>query len=222
MKYCFHNNNAQDLILFFSGWGCDENQFTNLHDNKDVLILYDYHDLTLDFDFSNYANIYIIAYSAGVFAASVMADKLPHIRQKIAVCGNPYLFDKTLGLSPKIIQVFRKISLDNYLDFRKKYMVFNEDEYEKYNQLQSLRTIESCQEELDALNSIYEQKKHQINPLFDKAVMAENDLIFRLPIQKDFYKDKLQVIKNARHHIFFRFNSFEDILRLAASSSVFL
>ena len=212
MQYFYTNNNSADLIVFFSGWGCDENQFTNLHDDKDVLILFDYQNLKLDFDFSKYNNIYIIAYSAGVFVASVMAEKIPHVRQKVALCGNPYLFDEILGLSSEIIDVFKNITLDNYLDFRKKYMVYSDDEYIKYNQLQSLRTIESCENELIALEKLYSQNKNFINPVFNKAIMAENDLIFNLAAQKNFYQNKLRIIKNARHHIFFKFSSFSDIL----------
>ena len=198
--------------MFFSGWGCDYNQFTNLHDHKDVVILYDYQDLSLDFDFSKYENIYIIAYSAGVFVASIFAEKIPNVRRKVALCGNPYLFDETLGISKENIKVLKEITLDNYLDFRKKYMVFNDEEYERYNKLESLRTIESCENELLALEKLYQEKKARINPLFDKAIVAENDLIFDVEEQRDFYKDKLKVIKNAKHHIFFHFNSFEDVL----------
>lgn len=40
---------------------------SNLQDSKDVLILYDYQNLELEFDFSKYRQIDIIAYSAGVF-----------------------------------------------------------------------------------------------------------------------------------------------------------
>lgn len=214
MQYFYQNNHSDDLIVFFSGWGCDYNQFTNLHDKKDILILYDYQDLTLDFDFSKYKNIYIIAYSAGVFIASVFSNFIPNVRQKIALCGNPYLFDENLGISKETIQVFKDITLDNYLDFRKKYMVFSDDEYERYNKLESLRTIESCENELKSLQRLYNEKKEQIKPLFDKAVAAENDLIFDLQAQKNFYKDKLRIIPNARHHIFFKFNSFEDILNI--------
>ena len=212
MQYFYQNNHSQDLILFFSGWGCDYNQFTNLHDRKDVVILYDYQDLNLDFDFSAYANIYVIAYSAGVFVASILVDDIPNVRQKIALCGNPYLFDEKSGISQENIRALREITLDNYLDFRRKYMVFSDEEYERYNKLESLRSIESCENELNALEKMYREKKDAINPVFDKAIVAENDLIFKLPAQKDFYKDKLQVVKNARHHIFFRFNSFEDML----------
>ncbi len=214
MQYFFQDNGAKDLIVFFAGWGCDENQFVNLHDAKDVLILYDYKDLNLDFDFSKYVHIDVIAYSAGVFVAALMADNIPNVRYKVAVCGNPYLFDEKLGISQATIQVFKDITLDNYLEFRRKYMVFSDEEYEKYNQLQSLRTIESCADELEALQKLYTQKKAQINPQFDKAIVAEDDLIFNLAAQKGFYQDKLKVIPQARHHIFFRFNSFEDILKL--------
>jgi hypothetical protein len=93
-------------------------------------------------------------------------------------------------------------------------MVFSDEEYEKYNKLQSLRTIESCADELEALQKLYALKKAQINPQFDMAIVAEDDLIFKLEAQREFYQDKLKVIPQARHHIFFRFNSFEDILKL--------
>ena len=213
MQYFFQDNHSHDLIAFFSGWGCDQNQFTNLHDSKDVLIIYDYQNLTLDFNFSGYENIYVIAYSAGVFVASILVDTLPNIRQKTAVCGNPYLFDDTLGMSKEKVNVCQEITLDNYMEFRKKYMVFNDEELERYNNFESLRTIESCKKELTALQKFYNAYKSRINPFFDKAVVAENDLIFDVQAQKDFYKDKLKVIKQARHHIFFHFNSFEEILK---------
>ncbi|MBR1373004.1 DUF452 family protein [bacterium] len=214
MEYFFRDNHARELIVFFAGRGCDENQFTNLRDDKDVLILYDYQDLKLNFNFNKYRDVYIIAYSAGVFVASLIADKIPNVRQKVAVCGNPYLFDETLGISQDILQVFKEITLDNYLDFRRKYMVFSDEEYDQYNRLQSLRTIESCADELAALQKMYHEKKMQINPVFDKALVAENDLIFKLPAQKDFYNGKLRVIEKAKHHIFFRFDQFEDLLKV--------
>ena len=214
MQHFYQNNNSDDLIVFFAGWGCDYNQFVSLHDRKDVLILYDYHDLNLNFEFDKYANIYVIAYSAGVFIALILAKNIPNIRQKVAVCGNPYLYDEVLGLSAANIQAFKNITLYNYMEFRRQYMVFSDEEYEKYNQLESLRSVESCESELVAIRKLYDKYKAKIEPIFDKAIVAENDLIFDLQAQKDFDKDKLVIIHNARHHIFFKFNSFEDILNI--------
>lgn len=214
MQYFFQNHNSTDLIVFFAGWGCDENQFVNLQGDKaDVLILFDYQDLRINFDFAKYENIDVIAYSAGVFVASLIADKLPNLRRKVAVCGNPYLFDEIKGLSAATIDVFNSITLDNYLDFRRKYMVQTDEEYVKYNQLQSLRSIESCQSELAALQKMYAEHKAEIKEdFFDAALAAENDILFNIEQQKSFYKDKLAIIPNAKHHVFFRYNSFADIL----------
>jgi len=214
MQYFYQGHGSEDLIMFFSGWGCDENQFVNLHDKKNVLILYDYQDLELKFDFSKYQKIYLIGYSAGVFIASIFQDKIKNVAKKIAVCGNPYLFDEKWGISQEDIREFKNITMDNYLDFRRQYMVFSDEEYEKYNKLQSLRTIESCENELMALQRLYVKYKNKIDPSFDRAIMAANDLIFNLQVQKEFYKEKLYVVPQAKHHIFFRFNSFEDLLSL--------
>ncbi len=123
------------------------------------------------------------------------------------------MFDEIKGLSAATIDVFNSITLDNYLDFRRKYMVQTDEEYVKYNQLQSLRSIESCQSELAALQKMYAEHKAEIKEdFFDAALAAENDILFNIEQQKSFYKDKLAIIPNAKHHVFFRYNSFTDIL----------
>lgn len=213
MRYYLKNNNSQNLIIFFAGWGCDENQFTNLQDKDDILILYDYKNLDLNFDFSTYKNINLIAYSAGVFIASIMSLKLPLNSKKIALNGNPYLFDETYGISYKTVEIFKNINLENYLDFRRKYMVTTQDEFLKYNALEVHRTIEDCLTELECLTKLYQEKKDEINlNFFDIAIMAKEDDFFKIDAQKIFYKNKLHIIPNAKHHIFFKFKSFKEIL----------
>lgn len=78
-------------MIFFTGWGCDEYEFEHLDSVSDVLLLYDYSDLNLDFDFSRYKTFDLAAFSAGVFVASVMRFNFD-INRKIAISGNPYLF----------------------------------------------------------------------------------------------------------------------------------
>lgn len=56
MKRYLVNKNSDNLLIFFTGWGCDEFEFEHLESNSDVLILYNYSDLNLDFDFSQYKN----------------------------------------------------------------------------------------------------------------------------------------------------------------------
>lgn len=56
MKRYLVNKNSDNLLIFFTCWGCDEFEFEHLESNSDVLILYNYFDLNLDFDFSQYKN----------------------------------------------------------------------------------------------------------------------------------------------------------------------
>ena len=54
MKKYLINKNSDTLLIVFAGWGADEYAFEHLKADFDVLILYDYLDLSLDFDFSKY------------------------------------------------------------------------------------------------------------------------------------------------------------------------
>ena len=214
MKQYFIDNKSDKLIVFFAGWGCDEHQFANLKDrNYDILVLYDYNGLGLDFDFSKYQAVEVIGYSAGVFVASIIADRIPNLKHKIALNGNPYLFDEKKGLSSEIVNTFKQITMDNYLDFRREYMVDSDEEFELYNQLQSERSLESCQSELQKLQEFYQRYAGEINPIFDKAIISDHDKIFNFQAQQDFYGDKLYVLPESKHHVFFKFKSFEDILK---------
>jgi Uncharacterized protein conserved in bacteria len=81
MKSVFlNNNNTENLIVFFSGWGMDVEPFKNKLDkvsNADICICYDYNDMDLNIEpLKRYKHTTIIAWSLGVFAASFYADKL--------------------------------------------------------------------------------------------------------------------------------------------------
>ena len=213
MKFFLKKTESERLIVFFAGWGCDENQFINLKDKENLLITYNYENLDLDFDFSPYTHIDILAYSAGVFIASAWKPCFK-IGKKVAINGNPYLFDEKLGLSKRMVDEFRSINLDNYLEFRRRYMVVNEVEFQKYNKLQSQRTIESCLLELDSLQKLYEKYKNQLLTDYDALILSDQDILFDFETQKKFYTCPIKVIPNTKHHLFFKFSSFREMLDL--------
>ena len=211
MKKYLINKNSDTLLIFFTGWGCDEYEFEHLKSNSDVLILYDYTDLNLDFDFSKYKNFNLIAFSAGVFVASVFNFDFK-INKKIAISGNPYLFDEYYGLSSDIQEVLCNITEENADDFTRNYLIKTDEEYQNFHI--SRRTLESCRAEFDCLKELYITNKSNIKNIFDFALVGEYDPIFNPSAQKKFYGDKLNIIKNARHNLFFRINSYEQILDL--------
>lgn len=209
MKKYFIDNNSDTLLIFFTGWGCDEYEFEHLKAGIDVLLLYDYTDLNLEFDFSKYKTINLIAFSAGVFVASVF-DFDFKINKKVAISGNPYLFDEHFGLSNKIQEILYNITEENADEFGRNYLVKTDAEWDNFHP--SKRTLESCQKEFDCLKTIYKNKKERIKDIFDLALFGEDDLLFNVSAQKEFYADKLKIINNARHNLFFRISSYEQIL----------
>lgn len=211
MRQYFINNFSKNLILFFAGWGCDEYEFEHLKTEKDVLILYDYKDLNFDFDFSKYGNIDMITFSAGVFIGSIFNPDFK-INRKIAISGNPYLFDEKLGLSKEVLTFLRGVDENNCDDFAKNYLVMTDDEYKNFNG--GKRSIQSCREELTALQNIYKKEFTNIKDCYDVALIGDSDPLFNPIIQKDYYKERCKIIKNARHNIFFRIKSYEDIFKL--------
>ena len=209
-KYLIHKN-SDTLLIFFTGWGCDEYEFEHLEANSDVLLLYDYTDLNLDFDFSKYKNFDLIAFSAGVFVASIM-DFDFEINKKIAIDGNPYLFDDYFGLSNEIQDILYNITEANAEEFARNYLVKTDDEWKNFHP--SKRTLESCQKEFDCLKEIYKNQKQNIKDIYNFALAGSDDLIFNISAQQEFYGNRLNIINNARHNPFFRIKKYEQLLDL--------
>ena len=211
MKKFLVNNNSDSLLIFFTGWGCDEYEFKHLKSESDILLLYDYSDLSLDFDFSKYKNFNLIAFSAGVFIASIF-DFGFEIDNKIAIDGNPYLFDEDLGLSKEMQNVLYNITAENADDFAQNYLVKTQEEWENFHP--SRRTLDSCKAEFNSLKLLYKENKQKIKDIFDMALIGEYDRIFDVFAQKEFYKKRLNIVDNARHNLFFRITKYEQILNL--------
>ena len=208
MKKYLINNDADSLLIFFTGWGCDETEFEHLDSISDVLLLYDYSDLDLDFDFSKYKNFNLIAFSAGVFVASIM-DFGFKINKKIAISGNPYLFNKKYGLSENIQDILSSITKKNADDFARNYLVKTDEEWKKYHH--SKRSLDNCKDEFYSLKDFYITNNQKIKDIYDFAIIGKEDSIFSVNAQKEFYGKRLKIIENARHYLFFRFNSYEQI-----------
>lgn len=213
MKQYLVNNQSDKLIIFFTGWGCDEYEFEHLTSNADVLLLYDYLDLNLDFDFSNYKKIDLMAFSAGVFVASIMNFNF-EISKKIAISGNPYLFDEHLGLSTEIQNILCNITAENADDFARNYLIKTDEEWKNFHH--SKRTLESCKEEFNSLKNLFISQNHNIKDIYDAAFIGENDKIFVPSVQKEFYGKRLKLIENARHSLFFRVQKYEQFFNFVS------
>ena len=91
MKQLFVKRSHSDrLLLIFAGWAMDANPFRHVsRPGYDTLVVWDYRDLSIDWsEAAAYDEIVLIAWSMGVYAASMTIHSIDHlITSKIAVNG---------------------------------------------------------------------------------------------------------------------------------------
>jgi biotin synthesis protein BioG len=210
----YESHNTKDLIIFLTGWGCDNVQFKDIKSNRDVLLCWDYENVQFNVNLENYKNIYLIAYSAGVFVAGLIKDKLPKLKMSIAINGNPNLFDKYYGITSEALDIMYNLNLDNYMDFRREFLVFDETELEIFNKHASIRSFESCDFELRQLENFYNQNP-DVAFEFDMALISDSDKIFNPKHQIEYFSKKHKILKNLSHNVFSTFTNLDDIIECA-------
>lgn len=212
MQQYFHEQGKNsDLTVFLMGWGMDERLILPLCKGQNVLCLYDYQDLDFHFDFTPYKNCKLIAYSAGVFMAKVLKDKLPDFSQSVAVNGVQDLFSLTKGMDIKSMAAFGSITLDNYIDFRRNFLVDSDAELAKFNANAPLRTIESSNAELKKLVQFSIRYKFKKQFDFDKIFISENDKTIPTSNQKKAWAGKDFTLIKGNHFPFYNFETLNGL-----------
>ena len=205
MKTKLIENNCNDLIVFLTGWVCDDNQFKNFSSSKNLLLCWDYSTLDFEFYFSKYNKVSLLAYSAGVLIACLLQDKFPEFDKKV-------MLDKKFGISKKIIDLMLNLNLDNCMDFISTYLIYDNQELKKFLATPSYRPFESSKQEIIKLQEYCNLKFTPIE--FDKVILSDNDRVFNPATQQEYFKDKFVLLKNASHHTPFLRFSFTDELFL--------
>ena len=212
MKTFFKNENSDELILFFCGWGMDEKPFSPLKSSADILFLYDYSDLEFEFDFAKYKKITLIAFSYGVFVAALLKDILPKLDFKIAVNGTLRPVDNEFGIPEKIF----KLTLENMteltaLKFREK-LFSSREHLAIFNKNLPNRDMQSSKTELAALEGYFLANKN-VDFEYDKIFIAEHDKIMPFKSQKSFWQNNQNVHTiDAGHFLFYNFENFGEII----------
>ena len=179
MKYKWLQKlNNDKLIIFFNGWGMDEHIVSELDpDGYDVVVLYDYNDLNLDIDFSEYEEKHIVAWSMGVMTATLF--EFENIKSATAICGTPYSVNDKYGIPERIynltIRGFSESSAEKFMAR----MFKEKTNLQKYSD----RTLESQKSELISL------LKYKPNEdfVYTRAIIADSDLIIPTKNQQNYW-----------------------------------
>lgn len=211
-----HKNNSSNLILFFNGWGMDESIVSHLEAGAyDVCVFQHYDsDFEVNVDFEAYDNIYLIAFSMGVWSASKALQALDvKLDHKIAISGTCKPIDDEHGI-PKAIF---KGTIDHFSERNKhkfdRRMMDSKEDFETFKALANERRLE---DQLEELELIYKMAlENEVEFTFDKAIVGERDLIFPTKNQLQFWNNKaeIQTIESA-HFPFFKFKSWSDLVQL--------
>ena len=215
MKSKFINKENDKLILFFNGWGMDEFVVSHLATTGfDVCVFYHY-DEHFDLDntiFENYKEIYLVAWSMGVWAAGNIFQKTNfNFKKSIAINGTLSPVDDLFGIPEGIF----KGTIENFSERNKqkfdRRMLGSKEDFQKYQDIPNSRTLENQLSELELIHKLAKNKT--IDFSFDKAIIGTGDLIFPTQNQINFWSGKTEVKEiESAHFPFFNFNTWAEIV----------
>ena len=203
MRYKWLNKkNHSKIILFFNGWGMDENVVSHLKtEDYDVLVFYDYNNLNTDFDFvslNTYTEKYLVAWSMGVMIATLFDIQY---NSKTAINGTLKPIDDKYGIPTKIYDLTLKGFSQKGLERFIKNMYKENCEYPKIT-----RKSDNQKSELQALTSY----NANLDFSYDRVIISSNDKIIPTKNQITFWGKEPNL--DSGHAPFNHFNSWSDLL----------
>ncbi|MCZ4694469.1 DUF452 family protein [Ancylomarina euxinus] len=222
IKY-LHKNKSTKLILFMSGWGCDEMPFMRINsDDYDVLMCYDYRDLSqiqeLKEALKAYQECHLIAWSLGVFISSILfKDDQELFQTCLAINGSLSPIDDEKGIPSAIFQGTINGLNEKGRDKFFMRMCGGRSGYADFVEHQPQRLVEDQKEELICLQNMI-LKEAITWDIFDKVLLSSRDMIFPFKNLEKAWENKSQkLIFNLPHFCFSEWRSWDEILEVDMS-----
>ena len=207
-------DNNDKLIVFFNGWGMDENALIHLDcEDYDVVVFYDYNDLNVNIDLDGYREKYIIAWSMGVAVAGL--DN-PNIRKIVknygsatAIAGTPLIIDDKFGIPRKIYNMtFKNFNKETSVKFfERMFSQMPEDVFIPK------RSFESQKSELEKM--VLYSCKSELK--YTRVIIPDKDFIVPTRNQKRYWEKEWEndtdiEIVNSGHYPFLLYNKFSELI----------
>lgn len=188
-------NGSKSIILFFAGWGMDRNPFDELASMEcDSVLVYDYSDFHLELSIAEYANVYVFAWSFGVYAAARWlgdTQLLPALA--VAINGTVSPIDDQHGIPSAVFEAtLNSLSEPSLLKFFRR-MCGSPSMLEQFLSTRPKRDIESLRNELVSMKT----ESASSSPLFmnwDKAYISSGDRIFPAQNQLRFWEKHARAV----------------------------
>jgi biotin synthesis protein BioG len=208
-----------NLIVFYGGWGTDENVFAPFCDDEsDFILFYNYSadEALILPETKTYEKITLIGWSLGVWAAEYLSHKTGiKADVTIAVNGTPVPADNQYGIPLNVFEgTLNNITEENIEKFY--FRMFGD----KKNYLANIdrvpqRTLKSLHDELRWLyNRIMEQKEPGFR--WDYAVTSEIDRVFPSENLKGYWEKEMNtkhIILPLPHYFFHKWKTFTEFIQ---------
>jgi dethiobiotin synthase len=178
---------APSLLIFCNGWAMTRAAIEHLAlpSGYDLLLVEDYRRLDFSFDFSPYTHVDLVAWSMGVWAATLLhlQGQLPPLSKAIAIAGTPYPRHDDWGIPCAIFDATRdNLSEENRERFNRR-MCGGKRLRHLFDSLKT-RSTEELITELSYAGShpLFASKQgrtpwtHAIIPIKDRIIPAANQL----------------------------------------------
>lgn len=201
-RYIIHNNNRR-LILLFAGWGMDWRPLSTLtSDDYDILVVWDYRDLTFNWTpLMAYDEICLIAWSMGVFAASLTIHEIDsRITKRIAINGTLDPISDTRGIPTAIYHgTINSLAPATLRKFYRR-MCTSRQQFENFSANMPRRTVAELIDELHAIETHTIFHTPQVTS-WDMAVVSRDDAIFPAGNQCTAWRGIAPVMMNSGGHL---------------------
>ena len=214
---------AEELLIFFNGWGMDERIGAHLLVQtpsealpQDVLACHDYRSLELEKvvqdELCRYKQITIVAWSFGVWVAQ--HTELPLITKAIAVNGTLYPVDTDKGIRPDLFQAtLATFSEENRQRFNRR-MCGSSEALALFSAMAPDRTVDDQREELALLQEHFLASERTMAAWnYDHAIIGGKDLVFLAQQQYNAWEGTSRtVISDMPHFPFFHFRNLQEVV----------
>lgn len=172
--------------------------------DHDLLICYDYQDLKLDFDFSAYQQIRVVAWSMGVWVAERVLQGI-RLKSSTAVNGTGLPCDDSFGIPYAIFKGTLENLTENTRSKFERRICGDKVSFERYQQF-SARPFNKIHQELTALFAMIQQDKRTDLIHWTNAWVSSRDKIFTPANQHQYWASRCAVQEiEGEHYVFSRF-----------------
>lgn len=206
MKTKFYDHQGEHLIVYFAGWGTPLDAVAHLilPTDHDLLICYDYQDLKLDFDFSAYQQIRVVAWSMGVWVAERVLQGIT-LQSATAVNSTGLPCDDNFGIPCAVFKgTLENLTENTRLKFERR-MCGDKASFEDYQQFPA-RPFDEIHQELTALFAMIGQDRRTDLICWTNALVGSGDKIFIPANQHRYWTPRCTVQEtDGGHYLFSRF-----------------